>query len=183
MRVITYILTTCIFILTTYIRWWHKVYRVTLLLVRACHETRCVGHWTTRANRRWGGLNTQGGFGKLGRMLLPYGGRLSHTGLSHREDHPNVHLGAAPYMRVGLRRWRHCYGLRPRGMRPWSSACDMSRPFSPPWEYHIRALVLSSLHLQMEVVHRLLVVHLHVWLQLCKLLIFNQCYGLYMHID
>jgi len=28
-----------------------------------------------------------------------------------------------------------------------------SSPFSSPWEYHIRALVLSSLHLQTEVVH------------------------------
>jgi hypothetical protein len=120
---------------------------VILLLLRACQKTQYVGHRMTRMNRRWGGLNTPGGFSRLGRMLVPYGGHLSYTGLAHREDHPIVHLGAAPYTRAGLRQWRHCYGLRQRGMRPWSSACDTSRckscvcgtsrPCSPPWEYYI----------------------------------------------
>jgi hypothetical protein len=32
--------------------------------------------------------------------------------------HHSVHLRAASYTRVGLRRWRHCYRLRLRGMRP-----------------------------------------------------------------
>jgi hypothetical protein len=167
---------------TMYRRGWHKIYPVILQLLKACQKTWCVGHRTTHTNRRWGDRSAQGGFGWLARTLLPYVGHVSHTGLAHKEDHPNAHLGAAPYMRARWRQWRHCYRLRPRGMMPWSSACDNLRLCSPPWEYHMWAWVLSSLHLQTVVVHRLLAMHMQVWLILCKLLIFNQCYGLDMHI-
>jgi len=157
MHVIKYILTTCVFYVDNV-----QEKMTQSLSSAATQKTRCVGHWTTRTNRRWGGLNTWGGFGRLGRMLLTYVGRVSHIGLAHKEDHPSVHLGATPYMRAGLRQWRHCYRLIPRGMTPWSSACDTSRLCSPLYEYHMRALVLSSFHLQTEVVRHLLVVHLQV---------------------
>jgi len=148
-------------------------YPVILPLPRACQKTRCDGHQTTRTNRRWGGLSTQGGFSRLGRMLLLYVGRVSHTGLAHKGDHLRAHLGTSLDMRGGWRQWRRFYRLRPRGMMSWSRAFENSRPSSPPWEYHMWAQVLSSLHLQTKVVSRLLIVLLHVWLILCKLLIFN----------
>lgn len=166
---------------TTYKRGWHKIYPLILPLLRACQKTRCVGQRTTRTNRCRGGLSTRGGFGKLVQTLLPYVGRVSHTGLAHKEDHLSAPLRAAPCMRAGWRQWRRCYRLRRRGMTPWSSACENLRPCSPPWEYHMRARVLNSLHLQTVVVHRLLAVHLQAWLILFKLFIFNQCYGLDMH--
>jgi hypothetical protein len=159
--------------LTTYRRGWYRIYPVILPLLRACQKIRCVEHRTTRMNRRWGGLSTPGGFGRLARTLLLYVGRVSHIGIAHKGDHFRAHLGIGLYMRVGWQQWRRCYRLIPRGMMPWSSACDNSRPSSPPWEYHMWAQVLSSLHLQMEVVRRLLEVLLQVWLILCKLLIFN----------
>jgi len=151
------------FMLTTYRRGWR----------RASQKTRCIRHRTTRTNRRWGGLSTRGGFGKLARTLLLFVGRVSPTRLTHKGNHLRVHLGTEPYMTGGWRQWRCCYRLRERGMTPWSSACDNSRSSSPLWEYHMSAQVLSSLHLQTEVVRRLLVVHLQVWLVLYKLLICN----------
>jgi hypothetical protein len=156
--------------LTTYRKGWHRIYPVIMPLLRACQKTRCVGHRTMRTNRRWGGLSTRGGFGRLARTLLLYVRHVSHTGLAHKGDHRTAHLGTGLYMRGGWRQWRRCYRLRPRGMMHWSSAYDNPRPSTPLWEYHMWAQVLSSLHLQMEVVHRLLVVLLQVWLILCKLL-------------
>jgi hypothetical protein len=132
MRVIKYKFLHVYFMFTTYRRRWHRVYRVIMLLLRVCQKTRCVGHRMTRTNRRWGGLSTQGGFDRLGRTLLPCVGRVSHTRLAHKEDHPSVHLEAALYMKAWLRQWRHCYRLKPRWMTPWSSACDNSRLCSPP---------------------------------------------------
>jgi hypothetical protein len=159
--------------LTTYRRGWHRVYLVILPLPRACQKTQCVGHRTTRMNRRWGGLSTQGGFERLGRTLLLYVGRVSHTELVYKGDHLRAHHGTGLNMIGGWWQWRRCYKLRPRGMMSWSSTFDNSRPSSPMWEYHMWAQVLSSLHLQTEVVRRLLVVLLQVWLILCKLPIFN----------
>jgi hypothetical protein len=173
MRVIKYVLNTCVFYVDDFRRGWHRIYPVILPPRRASQQTRCIGHRTTRTNRRWGGLSTRGRLGKLARTLLLFVGLVSRTGLTHKEDHLRAHLGTGPYMTGGWRQWRWCYGLRERGMTPWSSACDNSRSSSPLWEYHMWALVLISLHLQTEVVRRLLVVHLQVWLILCKLLIFN----------
>jgi hypothetical protein len=68
-----------------------------------------------------GKLEYAGGLCKLGQTLLLYGGHLIHTAPIHRHNHPNVHLRAALYTRVGLPRWRYCYGLRPIRMRPWSN--------------------------------------------------------------
>jgi len=67
---------------TTYRRGWYRIYLVILPLLRAYQKTQCVGNRTTRTNRRWGGLSTRWGFGKLARTLLPYVGRVSHTGLA-----------------------------------------------------------------------------------------------------
>jgi len=136
------------FMLTTYRRGWRRVYPVILLPCRASQKTRCVGHRTTRTNRRLGGLSTWGGFGRLGRTLLLFVGRVSRTWLSHKGDYLRENLGIGPYMPGRWRKWRRCYWLRERGMTPWSSACDNSRPSWPLWDYHMYALVLSSLHLQ-----------------------------------
>jgi hypothetical protein len=87
-----------------------------LLLCRAFRRTRYVGHQMTRTNRRLGSLNTQGGFGKLGRTILLYGGHPIPTTPVHRQVHHSVHLRAALYMRIGLARWRYCCGLRLIGM-------------------------------------------------------------------
>lgn len=153
--------------LTTY-RWgWCRVYPVILLPRRASQETWCVGHRTMRTSRRLGGMSTQGGFGRLGRTLLLFVERVSRTKLAHKGDHLRAHLGIRSNMLGRWQKWRRCYRLRERGMTPWSSACDNSRPSWPLWDNHIYALVLSCLHLQMAVVRRLSVVHLQVWFILC----------------
>jgi hypothetical protein len=167
--------------LMTYRRRWHRVYRVILPLLKTCQKTRCVGHWTMRTNRRWGGLNTRGGFSRLGRTLLPYVGRVSHAGPLTRWIIP-VYISGLLHtweqdcdngdIATGSDReeWRlGAAHATPRGCAHLhrSITCE-------PW--------CSVVHLQTEVVRHLLVVHLHVWLILCKLLIFNQCYGLDMHI-
>jgi hypothetical protein len=112
MHVITYIL-------TTYILYIDKIQERMTQSLSSDHAV-C---WAPNDayEQALGSLNTWGGFNRLGRTLLLYGGHLFHTGPAHRSDHPNVHLEAAPYTRVGLPRLRYCYGLRLRGMRPWSS--------------------------------------------------------------
>jgi hypothetical protein len=125
------------FMLTMYRRGSHRIYSVILPPRRASQKTRCVGHRTTRTNRCWGGLSTQGGFGRLAITLLLFVGRVSRTGLAHNGDHLRAHLETGPYMIGGWQQWRRCYGLRERGMTPWSSACDNSRSSSPLWEYHM----------------------------------------------
>lgn len=174
MHVLKYILIFFFyFMLTTFRRGWYRIYPVILPLPRACQKKRCVGHQTTCMNRRWGGLSTQWGFGRLGRTLLLYVRRVSHTGLAHEGDHLRAHLGTGLNMIRGWQQWRHCYMLRPRGMISWSSTFDNSRLSTVPWEYHTWPQVLSSLYLQTDVVRHLLVVLLQVWLILCKLPIFN----------
>jgi hypothetical protein len=103
MRVINYILTTCVF----YVH--HVQERMTQNLSNDPTTTQSVSEDTVC----WGALSMRGGFGRLARTLLPYMGHVSHTGLSHKEDHPSGHLGAAPYMRAGWRQWRHCYSSDP----------------------------------------------------------------------
>jgi hypothetical protein len=49
-----------------------------------------------RMNRRLGGLSTRGGFGRLGRTLLMFMGRVSRTWLAHKGDHLRAHLGIEP---------------------------------------------------------------------------------------
>jgi hypothetical protein len=121
------------FMLTTYMTGWRKIYPVILPPCRASRQTRCVGHRTTRTNRRWGGLSTWGGFGGLARTLLLFVGCVSRTGLAHKGDYLRAHLGTRSYMTGWCRQWRRCYRLRERGMTPWSRACDNSRSFSPLW--------------------------------------------------
>jgi hypothetical protein len=132
------------FMLTTCRRGWRKVYPVILLPCRASQVTRCVGHRTTRMNRQLGGLSMLGGFGRLGRTLLLFVGRVSRIGLSHKGDHLRAHLGIGPNMPGRWGKCRQCYVLSERGITFWNSACDNSRPSWPLWEYHM----LSSLHLQ-----------------------------------
>jgi len=100
--------------LTTYRRGWRRVYPVILPPRRASQKTLCVGHQTTRTNRRLGCLSTRGGFGKLGRTLLLFVGRVSCTGLAHKGDHLRAHLGIGLNMLGRWRKWRRCYRLRER---------------------------------------------------------------------
>jgi len=145
------------FMLTTYRRGWRRVYPVIQLPRRASQQTWCVGHRTTRTNRRLGGLSTRGGFSWLGRTLHLFGGHVSHTGLAHRGDHLRACLGIGPNTPGRWKKSKRSYGLSERGMTcwssacnsstPWSSACDNSRSSCLQWEYHNHVLVLS-LHLQ-----------------------------------
>jgi hypothetical protein len=100
------------FMLTTYMRGWRIIYPLILPPRRVSQKTWCVGHWTTRTNRRWGGLSTRGGFGRLARMLLLFVGCVSRTGLAHNGDHLRAHLRTRLYMTGGWRQWRRCYGQR-----------------------------------------------------------------------
>jgi hypothetical protein len=161
------------FMLSAYRRGWHIIYPMILPLPRVCQKTRCVGHRTTHTNRRWGGLSMQGGFGRLGRTSLLYVSRVSHIGLAHKGDHLRTHPGIGLNMIGGWRQWRRCCRLRTKGMISWSSVFSNSRLSIVTWEYHTCPQLLSSLHLQTEVVRHLLVVLLQVWLILCKLHIFN----------
>jgi hypothetical protein len=149
MRVIKYVFNTCVFYVDfVRRRGWRRVYPMILPPRKASQKTRCVGHWTTRTNRRLGGLSTRGGFGRLSRTLLLFVGHVSRTGLAHKGDHLRAHLGIGPYMPGGWRKWRRCYELKERGMTPWSSANDNSRPSWPLWDHHMYVMVLISLHLQ-----------------------------------
>jgi len=115
MCVIKYVFNTCVFYVDfVHKRGWHKVYPVILPPRRASQKTWCVGHRMTHSNKRLGGLSTRGGFGRLGRTLLLFMGRVSHIGLAHKGDHLRPHLGIGPYMPGGWRKWRRCYGLRER---------------------------------------------------------------------
>jgi hypothetical protein len=96
--------------------------------------------------------------------------RVSHTWLAHKGDHLRAYLGTGLNMIGGWRQWRRYYRLRPKWMMSWSSAFDNSRPSTVLWEYHTWPQVLSNLHLLTEVVRRLWVVLLQVWLILFKLL-------------
>jgi hypothetical protein len=135
------------FMLTTYRRGWRRVYLVIQPPRRASQQTRCVGHRTTRTNRRLGGLSTQGEFGRLGRTLLMFERHVSHTGLAHRGNHLRAHLEIGPNTPGRWKKCKRSYGLSERGMTRWSSACNNSRPSCPQWEYQNHVLVLS-LHLQ-----------------------------------
>jgi hypothetical protein len=146
--------------LTTYRRGRRRVYPMILLSRRASLTTWYVGHRTTRMNRRLGGLSTWGGFGRLGRTSLLFVGRVSRIGLAHKGDHIRAHFEIVPNMPGRWRKCRRCYVMSKRRVTSWSSVCDNSRPSCPLWEYHMHALVLSSLHLQTKVVRRLLVVNL-----------------------
>jgi hypothetical protein len=134
--------------LMTYKRGWRKIYPLIPPPCRASHKIQCVGHRTTRTNRRLGGLSTRGGFGRLGRMLLLFMGRVSRTGLVHR----GLHQMACPRLWLKMPgRWRICgrsYVLSERETTSWSSACEGSRHSCPLWEYRMALQVLSSLHLQ-----------------------------------
>jgi len=146
------------FLLTTYRRGWRRIYPVILSPRRASQTIWRVGHRTTCTNRLLWGQSTRGGFGKLGRTLLLFVGHVSRTWLTHKGDHLMAHLRIGPYMPRKWQKWRRCYGLRERGMTPWSSACnnwthwssacDNSRPSWSLWDHHMYALMLSNLHLQ-----------------------------------
>jgi len=126
MRVIKYILTTCVF----YIAGIQE--RMTQSLSSDPAATQSVSedtvHWAPNDayEQALGRPEYSGRVWQVGPNVTPARGTC-FSYQAHREDHPSVHLGAAPYMRAGLRQWRHCYRLRPRGMTPWSSTCDTSR--------------------------------------------------------
>jgi hypothetical protein len=89
--------------LMMYKRGWRGIYPLIPPPRIASHKTRCVGHRTTRTNRRLGGLSTRGGFGRLSRTLLLFVGRVSHTGLVHR----GLHQMARPRLWLSMPgRWR-----------------------------------------------------------------------------
>jgi hypothetical protein len=145
------------FMLMTYRRGCRRVYPVIQPPCRASQQIRCVGHRTTRTNRRLGGLSMWGGFNRLGRTLLLFGGHVSNTGLAHKGEHLRACLGIGPNTPGRWKKSKRSYGLSERGMTRWSSACDSSTPWSsacdssrsscPQWEYHNHVLVIS-LHLQ-----------------------------------
>jgi len=96
------------------------------------------------AYRRLGGLSTRGGFGRLGRTLFLFVGRVSRTGLVHR----GLHQIARPklWLKI-LGRWRICgrsYVASERETTSWSSACEGSRHSWPRMAHE----VLSRVHLQ-----------------------------------
>jgi hypothetical protein len=134
--------------LMTYRRGWRRIYPLIPPPRRVSHKTWCVGHRTTRTNRRLGGLSTRGGFGKLGRTLLLFVGRVLRTGLVHR----GLHQMARPRLWLNMpERWRICgrsYVPSERETTSWSSACEGSRHSCPLWEYCMVHEMLSSLHLQ-----------------------------------
>jgi hypothetical protein len=111
---------------------------------RASHKTRCVGHRTTRTNRRLGGLSTWGRFDRLGRTLLLFVGRISRTGLVHR----GLHQMARPRLWLSMPgRWRICgrsYVPSESETTSWSSVCEGSRHSWP----RMAQEVLNRVHLQ-----------------------------------
>jgi hypothetical protein len=134
--------------LMMYRRGWRRIYPLIPPPRRASHKTPCVGHQTTRMNRRLGGLSTRGGFGRLGRTLLLFVRHVSRIGLVHR----GLHQMARPRLWLNMPgRWRICgrsYMPSERETTSWSSACEGSRHSCPLWEYRMAQEVLSSLHLQ-----------------------------------
>jgi hypothetical protein len=73
----------------------------------------------------------RGEFGRLGRTLLLFMGRVSRTGLTHR----GLHQRARPRLWLDMPgRWQICgrsYVPSERETMAWSSACDSSRHSCP----------------------------------------------------
>jgi hypothetical protein len=132
MRVIKYILTTCVFYVDDVQE------KMTQSLSSDPAATQNVSEDTVRwalndaYEQALGRPEYAGRVQQVGPNVTPVRGTCFSCRATHKVDHPSVHLRAAPYMRARLRQWRHCYRLRPRGMTPWSSACDTSRLCSPP---------------------------------------------------